>query len=337
MSGFQVGVAGATGAVGKELMAVLEAAPWRPAKVVPIASARSEVHEVRWGDGGLPVEEIERVDLTNLDALVMALPAEPARELGERAIGDGLVVVDVSGAFLDDEDVPLVVPWVNPEALREPRRGTVAIPDGATLLLASVLGPLWRAGLAGEVDATVLAPASVAGRAGVDELSRQVVALFNSAAPPRKVFEHGLAFDVLPAIDELRPDGWTARELAVATGVARVLDGLGAPCRPTVTAVQVPVFSGLSATITITPSTPIPGVDALVSRLAEGGVVMPKVAGVRGLPRPRKVEGHPFAHVGRVRLDAHGRVHLWASIDNLRGVAAAAVGACGALLRARGN
>jgi aspartate-semialdehyde dehydrogenase len=323
-----IGVVGATGALGKEILAVLDKAPWRPERVLAYASPRSEIPTVDYGDDSIPVDDLEHANLEDLDALLIATPSDVAREIGERAIGDGVAVVDCTGVFAQDDDVPMVVPWVNPEALRDmPPRGVLAIPSAAALMIGSVLGPLRRAGLAGPTTATLLMPASDAGRAGIDELSRQVVALFNSATPPRKVFDQGLAFDLLPQLGDAGADGWTDREARTAHEVAR-MTGVS----PTVTLVGVPVFSGISGTLIVeTPDVPV---DRVVQILIDGGVQVPK-GGSRALPRPRKVEGHPFVHVGRVRRDGAGRLHLWASVDNLRGSAAVAVGCAGALVKAR--
>lgn len=326
-----VGVAGATGALGKEVLAVLDKTSWRPERVVALASARSEVPSVDYGEESVPVDDLATVNLEDLDAIVLAVPGDVAREVGERAIGDGVAVVDCSGVFVDDGDVPLVVPWVNPEALAEPPlRGVLAIPQAPAILLASVLGPLRRAGLVGAVDATVLVPASAAGRAGIDELSRQVVALFNAGTPPRKVFEQGLAFDLLPSVGTPQPDGWTDEERRAR----RELEALLGSFEGAVTLVGVPVFSGTSATLHVRTERPVDPVG--LGKILEAGGAQVPAGRPRTLPRPRRVEGHPFAQVGRIRLDPDGHgVHLWLSFDNLRGTAAVAVSAAAALVKAR--
>ena len=240
--------------------------------------------------------------------------------------------MDCSGSFADDADVPLAIPWVNPEVLTPPPlRGVVSTPGAAATLLASVLGPLWRAGLSGPITATVLLPASMAGRAGIDELSRQVVALFNSATPPRKVFDQGLAFDLLPEIGAVSLLGWTDEEERVVVELARLR---GSRVHAAVSLVGVPVFSGISASIQIRPNE-VPSPEGIARILEQGGVQIPK-GGSRQIPRPRKVDGQPFAQVGRIRADQETGIHLWASMDNLRGCAAVAVAACGVLLKSRG-
>ena len=321
-----VGVAGATGALGKEILAVLDRAPWRPDSVVALASARSEVPQVDFGEQSVSVDVLDEHELDGVDLLLLAVPPDVARAAAEKAIGAGVPVVDASGALSSDEDVPLVVPWVNPEALRElPPRMALSVPSPSGLLLASILGPLRRAGLEPEVTATVMVPASTSGRAGIDELSRQVTALFNSSNPPRKVFDPGLAFDLHGAVGEIQPDGWSTAE-RVAMDELRRLVGVEA----TVSVVRVPVFSGVSATVHLGLRT---DVDAEgIGKLLEAGGVGVAKPGIRNLPRPRKVEGQMFAQVARIRRDPNGGgLTLWAAFDNLRGTAGAIVGS-GAIL-----
>lgn len=331
MARLKIGIAGATGALGKEILEVLDEAPWRPDKVVPLASAASEVPFVEYGGEQVAVDDLQGEALDDLDALILAVPAAVALEAGERAIAEGVLVIDCSGAFADRPDVPIVVPWVNPEVLQElPLAGVLSIPGAAALLLSGALGPLRRAGIEGPVEATVLLPASVRGRAGMEELSAQVIALFNQGTPPRKVFAHGLAFDLLPQVGEVGPEGWTDQEARVEAELRRLL-GTDVPID--VTLVGVPLFSGVSAEIHLRAQRHAP-LDLLERVLQDGGAVLPKAPGSRYLPRPRRVEGHPFVHVGRIRPDRTGNgFHLWASMDNLRGAAATAVATTGAVLK----
>jgi len=157
-----VGVAGASGALGKEILAVLDQAPWRPARVVALASSRTSASTVDYGEESLPVDDLAQQAMGDLEAILLAVPPDVAREAGEAAVSEGVSVIDASGAFAEDDDVPLVIPWVNPEVLREPPlRGILAVPAAPATLVASVLGPLRRAGFTGRFHATVLVPASV--------------------------------------------------------------------------------------------------------------------------------------------------------------------------------
>lgn len=329
-----VAVAGATGSIGGEVLKVLDASRWRPARVLAMTRATTNTSHVEYGDERVAVDDLA-VDLGGADALVVAVPAAAAAEVIARGVAAGLPTVDVSGSTAQDPSVPLVVPWVNPEALADVPRHVVAIPDPAATLVASILGPLARAGLGGAAEVTVMVPASREGKGGIDELSRQVVALFNAQTPPRKVFRDGLAFDLLPALGTLQPDGWTDVERRVEAQVARLVG----PLRPEgaglveVTAVGVPVFSGVSAVVTLHLDRVVP-VDLVNRILGDGGARLPEAAGSRYLPRPRRVEGQPFAHVGRIRVSADGRrVIVWASMDNLRTTAAAVLATLQTMLR----
>jgi aspartate-semialdehyde dehydrogenase len=325
----RVGVAGATGALGGEIVKLLDEVAWRPSSLVALARSTTSTTHVDYGGDRVPVDDWKDEALDGLDLLFVALPREVGRSAGEAAIKAGVPVVDCSGAFALDRDVPLVVPWVNPDALAGLKLGAVGVPDPAAILVASVLGPLRRAGVEPRVDATVLVPASREGRPGIDELSRQVVALFNSGTPPRKVFPQGLAFDLTPALGAVRDDGWTDAEVEVAAQIDKIVGGVPID----VSLVGVPVFSGLSALLVLRPDKAVPPELAL-RVLADGGVRLPEEVGARYLPRPRRVEGKPFAHVGRVRVGRDGRsLHLWVSMDNLRTAATVAVADAGVLLR----
>ncbi|MCB9665953.1 MAG: hypothetical protein H6732_17740 [Alphaproteobacteria bacterium] len=322
----RVGVAGATGALGKEVVAVLDAAPWRPEAVVPFAGPASTVPFVEYGGSQVAVDDLAQADLAGLDLLIVALPRALAPEVIARAVRDGTRVVDLSGSQLEALDVPLVAPWLGLDALGEARaRDVVAVPSGPGLLLATVLRPLVDAGWDEELEAQVLVPASTFGRDAVEELSRQVVALFNAAPPPRKQFPHGLAFDLLPLVGELGATGWTSEEVRVVAELGRLLG-----VRVDVSLVAAPVFSGLSATVRAYVPDDV-AVEGVVHALTEAGLEVATHGDLRRLPRPRRVEGSPWPQVARVRRGA-GAVHLWASMDNLRAVAAAAVGVAAALL-----
>ncbi len=324
-----IGLIGATGALGKELLAVLDAAPWRHARVVAMASAATAETTVSYGDDTVPVDDVEPVGLAELDGVVVAVPRERAAALVDAAAAVGVPVVDTSGHALEVLSQPLVVPWVNRDVLAAPRpRDVVGIPSAAGILLATILAPLARAGLVSAAEATVLLPASAWGRGGVDELSRQVVALFNAGTPPRKVFPHGFAFDLLPQIGAPGATGWTADEVRVAAEVARLTR-----VRAAVTLVGTPVFSGISATLRLSvPDAVVP--EALIAALSDAGVEVLDDPSGRKLPRPRRVEGSGKVAVARLRaIPGASAIALWAAADNLHLSAVAAVGVLAAVRR----
>lgn len=327
-SDLRVGVAGATGALGKEIVAVLDTAPWRPRELVPLARASSTVPFVSWGDGQVSVDELREEELGALDALFIAMPRAAVGDLVDRAAQLGVRVIDASGGVPGQVDVPLVLPWLNPDVLLPPRpRDVASTPGPAGTLVASVVGAIARGFDVGSASATVMLPASAFGRDAVEELSRQVVALLNGGNPPRKVFPQGLAFDLVPRVGDLGITGWTSDEIRAATEVARLTQ-----VRADVTLVATPLFSGTGATVRIELDEDVL-VEDVIDKLREGLVEVVDGVDARKLPRPRKVEGERQVFVSRVRRSLDGKaIELWATMDNLRVSAVAAVGAMALLL-----
>ncbi len=326
--GLRVGVAGATGALGKEIISVLEASPWRPGTIVPLASAKSTVPFVDWQGSQVAVDELGHEDLGSLDAVFVALPRAIARDFVERAAVAGVRVVDASGSHLDDLNFPLVLPWMGLDKLGAPRaRDVAAIPSAAATLVGTVVGAIARGFDVGSVTATVMTPASAAGRDAIEELSRQVVSLFNGSPPPRKVYPQGLAFDLLPLVGEAGVTGWSTEEIRIAAEIGRLTS-----VRADVTLVAAPLFSGMAATIRVEIDEDVL-VEDVIDKLEEGLVKVTLGSDPRKLPRPRKLEGERQVHVARVRRTLDGKaIELWASMDNLRVAAVAAVGTMAALL-----
>ena len=147
--------------------------------------------------------------------------------MAREALRAGVPVVDCTGFLGESDEAPYLVPWVNPEAMqRAVEQGAISVPGSASILLASALGPLMRAGIVGEIQSTLMYPASSSGRDGIEELSKQVVALFNAGTPPRRVFEHGLAFDLIPQMGPADDDGWSDIELGVTRTPSNAGDGI---------------------------------------------------------------------------------------------------------------
>lgn len=319
-SDLRIAVIGATGALGKEIVSVLDEAPWRPDVVRPLARTSTSVPFVEYGSEQVAVDDAANEDWSALDGAIVATPRAAGAGFVDQLARAGVPVVDCSGSQADDLAVPLVLPWLQDDGLElAPGRDVRAVPSATAVLLASVLGPLARAGYDGEAEAHVLLPASSFGRDAVDELSRQVVAMFNSAPPPRKVFDQGLAFDVLPQVGDVGSSGWTGPELLSMAEIYRLIS-----VRCVVTFSVVPVFSGMSATVRLK-AEPGERAEDMARVLQEAGI---EVAGsnARKLPRPRRVQGTVYPAVARLRASPlEESVHLWVAMDNLRTVAAAAV------------
>jgi aspartate-semialdehyde dehydrogenase len=331
-SSLRVGLAGATGAVGREILALIEASTLPVGTLVPMASPACRSHTVELGGEKLRVENLLAEHISTCDLVIFAVPPAAAAEPLAAALDEGVPVIDLSGSLGPEQGVPVVVPAVNRMQLQDFREHqAVASPRPEVVGLATLLGPL-RAH-AGDLRCrgTVMHSAASRGRAGIEELSNQVVSLFNSRTPQRKVFPAGLAFDLEPAIGEPTGSGWTPHELHCALGAAALL-GLP-PERLAVSALVGPWFNGLCYSLFLETDT---GLDAeRLERIYEAAPGMQLGGGAQGreIPRPRAADGSTLLQLGRLRDDPGGGVHLWAVADELRfGAAGNAVALLGALV-----
>jgi len=325
----RVGVAGATGAVGRQLLDQLAEAGLPVGQVVPMASTACTVAQLEVGGRSVRVENCIPEQIRTLDLLFCAVPAKAAGPAIQAAREAGVPVIDLSGTLGPRQGVPSVVPAVSRRALQDFRElPAVASPRPDVVALASLLAPIREDAAELWCRGVVLHSAAAFGRQGVEELSDQVVSLFNSRAPARKVFAQGLAFDVLPALGEPDLAGWTADERRCAAASAALLDV--APSALAVTSAVGPWFNGLCLALHVEVE---PALSAEACREMLSGAPGLAVVAARALPHPRGVDGSDRLHVGRIREDPAGRgVHLWAAADELRLGAANAVSILAALV-----
>lgn len=329
--GLVVVIVGATGAVGKDLIQALEKSPFPLRELRLVASRRSADIEVSFGGATLPVQVLNArhgVDpvFHGADLVILAVPPDLAADLALPLVAHGLTVVAIGGA-LADKGVSYL-PGLGMDLSHYDHLPLVSTPSAPAAALAAVLSPLKAFGLE-SARGTVLLSAGLFGRAGLDELSAQVVALFGGGSPPRKVFPGGLAFDLVePPDGGAGADGWTETELKLAreTGALLQLD----PFRLSMTVVAAPLFAGLTMSLHLRFSAD-PNLDELQTALSTA-------EGLRyGDPvlSPRRLPGRSGVYVGRLRADPLGEgVHLWVAADNLRACAVApAVGAVQTLWR----
>jgi aspartate-semialdehyde dehydrogenase len=329
----RIGVAGATGAVGREILGLLADSQLPVGELVPMASPACTSHTVEWRGDNLRVENQHQELLSTCDLVFVATPAAAAGEALTAIMDEGIPCIDLSGTLAAAPGVPVVVPAANRMDLQQFReQQAVASPRPDVVCLTTLLAPLRVHSGDLRCRGTVMHSAASHGRAGIEELSNQVVSLFNSRTPQRKVFEQGLAFDLVPALGRVGELGWTDHELRCSARSAAIL-GLP-PDRIACTSVLGPWFNGICLDLRIEADVALDA--ALVARvLAEApGVSVAAGAAGRELPRPRAADGLLSIQVGRLRDDpGGGAVHLWAVADELRlGAAGNAVSLLAALL-----
>ena len=323
-----VALAGATGALGKELLDVLGQAPFAIDRFVPCASPATTEAEVQLGGKPHTVRDLGPEALEGIDLCFAAVPRGVGESLFRECAEAGCVVVDLSGVFLGDRQVPVLGLGLNPlerDSVRD--EGAVVAPGPLALMLTALGAPFREHGLVG-LRGTAIASSAIAGREGMRELSGQVAALFNSQTPPRKVFREGLAFDLLPGWGE-QLGAWSREELVAAVHAGRIL-GVD-PSRIGVSLAVAPLFLGMAVQLHVLTERPLTAeqVEELVRaapnlRLAEGREL-----------QPRSCTGAAELAVGRIRDDRAGLgVHLWAACDPLRLTAANAVALVAELVEA---
>jgi aspartate-semialdehyde dehydrogenase len=327
MTGVRVGVVGATGQVGGVMRRLLADRGFPIGDLRLFASARSAGTLLTFGDAVLTVEDAATADASGIDIALFSAGATSSRELAPKFAAAGATVIDNSSAFRMDPDVPLVVSEVNPEAVKDARKGIIANPNCTTMAAMPVLAPLHReAGLVRMIASTYQA-VSGAGLAGVDELDKQVAAAGGRGAElthdgsalalgePSK-FARPIAFNVLPYAGKVVDDGSfeTDEEQKLRNESRKIL---GIPdLLVSGTCVRVPVFTGHSLSLNLEFARPLS-----VQRATELLSTAPGVE-LSDIPTPLQAAGRDPSYVGRIRQDPgvpDGRgLALFVSNDNLR-------------------
>jgi aspartate-semialdehyde dehydrogenase len=333
----RIALLGATGAVGRALLELLEEGTWPGCEVRALASERSREERIELRGDELVVEAPGERSFRGVDVAILAATAETSRAWAPRARAEGVPVVDLSPAFREDAEVPLVVARVNGEAVRDAARGIARSPCGPSVPLALALAPLHRAAGIERLAATVLVPASAAGREGTRQLEGEVLALLNGEEPEPSLLGHRLAFNLVPQAGAFGPGGATDAEAAVEADLRRVL---GAPAlRAAATAVRVPVFHGIAVAVNLRTARRLGAAEARERLRDAPGVKVVDAPEERVYPMPMLSSHDDSALVGRIRDDAsqENGLDLFVVGDNLRlGAAANALAVAELMLAARG-
>jgi aspartate-semialdehyde dehydrogenase len=330
--GLKIGLVGATGAVGSDLLETLEHGPIAVAEWRLIARASSSPSSIEVGGEScrvlpLPEQAGRSALFENLDLVIFAAPASITRAWIPHVIAQGVAALDIGGGLYPD--LPLLVPTVSLEPLAQvAKTRVVSTPSAPAVLLSSVLAPFQDLGIIG-VTGTVMLSASSLGRRGSAELSQQVISLFNSGEAQRVVFPKGLAFDLDAQLGGTE-HGWSDGELRLSGELAQVLES--DPRRFRLTQVLVPIFAGMAVQLHVQLEHN-EGLEEIARRLEEAAFV--KLADP--VPGPRVLVGQPQAYVGRLREDPLGDgFHVLAVADNLRFGASANAMAAILSMRAKG-
>ncbi len=318
MSGFKVAVAGATGNVGREMLAILAERHFPVSEVVALASSKSIGREVSFGDRTLKCKVLEHYDFFDTDICLMSAGGSVAKEWAPRIGAQGCLVIDNSSAWRMDPDVPLVVPEVNAEAARGfSRKYIVANPNCSTAQLVVALKPLHDKAVIKRVVVSTYQSVSGAGRDAMDELFSQTRAVYVSDPVESKKFTKRIAFNVIPHIDVFMDDGSTKEEWKMVAETKKILDP---KIKLTATCVRVPVFIGHSEAVNLEFEHPISADEARdLLREAPGCLVIDRRED-GGYITPHEAAGEDATYISRIREDPtiDNGLNIWVVSDNLR-------------------
>lgn len=317
MAGLRVGILGATGAVGTELLQLLQERSLPLTELRLLASPRSAGQQLPFAGETLPVVEVSETAFQGLDLVLASAGGDVSRQWLPTAVGAGAVVVDNSSAYRMDETVPLVVPEVNPQDLAH-HRGIIANPNCTTILMTLALWPLHRVRPIQRIVAATYQSASGAGARAMEEMKEQAIAILKDQPPPTNIFPYPLAFNLFPHNSPLNGQGYCQEEMKMVQETRKIFH---APdLRVSATCVRVPVLRAHSESLNIEFETPFPVEEARTLLSQAPGVRLVEDWERNYFPMPMEASGQDDVLVGRIRQDLSHPcgLELWLSGDQIR-------------------
>ncbi len=317
---FDVAVVGATGAVGETMISILAERDFPVNKLYPLASVNSLGKRVEFKGKYYNIEDLAEFDFTQVQIALFSAGGSVSAEYAPRAVECGAVVVDNTSHFRYDDDIPLVVPEVNPHAIDGYRsRGIIANPNCSTIQMLVALKPIYDAVGISRVNVATYQAVSGTGKRAIDELASQTAALLSLKPVQTEVYPKQIAFNALPHIDVFMDNGYTKEEMKMVWETQKILEDSQILVNPT--AVRIPVFHGHSEALHIETKEKIttmmardlfenaPGITLLDDREAPA---YPTVV--------TEAAGNDAVYVGRIREDISCQkgLNLWVVADNVR-------------------
>jgi len=318
---YSIAVVGATGNVGREMLQILKERNFPCGKVVALASKRSVGREVSFGKKDiLKVQDLATFDFSNTDIGLFSPGGSISAQYAPLAAKAGCVVIDNTSHFRMDENVPLVVPEVNPEALKD-HQNIIANPNCSTIQMVVALKPLHKAFGIKRVVVSTYQSVSGAGKSAMDELYHQTKGIYSSDIKEPEQFTKRIAFNVIPHIDVFKTEGeyegYTKEEWKMMVETKKILDE---SVEVVATCVRCPVFIGHAESITIETDKPITADAARnILREAEGIAVIDEMDD-GGYITPVEAAGDDVTYISRIRKDPTVKNGLvfWCVSDNMR-------------------
>lgn len=297
---YSVAVAGATGAVGIEMLRVLEARNFPVKSLKLLASSRSVGKRLTFRGTEIAVEELRQDSFQGIDLALFSAGASISREFRQSVVQAGALMVDNSSAFRMEADVPLVVPEVNPEDV-DLHKGVIANPNCSTILMLVAVAPLHRARQVKRLVAATYQAASGAGAKAMEELLVQTRQVLDNQPIAPAAFAHRIAFNLIPHIDVFQDSGYTKEELKMLHESRKMLHHPN--LRVSCTCVRVPVIRAHSEALNLEFEQPITPDEARAILATAPGVTLVDDPGAKRYPMPVDASGRDNVLVGRIRQD----------------------------------
>lgn len=314
-----VAIAGATGAVGEEMLKCLEQRNFPVGEISLLASARSVGRKILFRGRECLVQELGHDSFKGVDIALFSAGGSLSLEYGPSAAKAGAVVIDNSSAFRMDPEVPLVVPEVNPAAAQNRPKGIIANPNCTTIITMMGLNPLHRKFGLRSIIASSYQAVSGSGQAGIEELDLQVKALSEGRTDiPREVYPKQIAFNVIPHVDQFAEGGYTREELKMVNESRKILDL--PDLKVTCTCVRVPVYRSHAVSVTAQFVTAPSVEDARLAYQGYSGIRVVDNPSDALYPTPLDTTEKDDCLVGRIREDlvVDNALALWVVGDQVR-------------------
>ncbi len=320
MSGYDVAVVGATGAVGEAMLSILEERKFPIRNLYPLASERSAGSKVMFNNKPVTVGNLAEFDFTKAQIGLFSAGGSISAEFAPKAGAAGCVVIDNTSHFRYDDDIPLVVPEVNPERIADYKnRNIIANPNCSTIQMLVALKPIRDAVGLKRISVATYQAVSGTGKEAIEELARQTAELLNGREPTCEVYPRQIAFNALPHIDVFMDNGYTKEEMKMNWETRKIFgdDSI----EVSATCVRIPVFYGHSEAVQIETVEPISAEEVRALLVKAPGVKVVDERKDGGYPTAvHESAGQDAVFVGRIRQDisfANG-INLWVVADNVR-------------------
>jgi aspartate-semialdehyde dehydrogenase len=319
MGAYHIAVVGATGAVGNEMVKILEERNFPVSRLILLASERSIGKELKFKGEPHPVQVLNERSFSGVDIALFSAGGSISQRFAPVAASSGCVVIDNTSAFRMEPDIPLVVPEVNPETIgMYTNKGIIANPNCSTIQMVVTLNPIHDAAKIKRVVVSTYQAVSGTGKKAIEELIEQTKALLSGREPEVKVYPHRIAFNCLPHIDVFMDNGYTKEEMKMVNETKKILNDPSIAV--TATTVRVPVLYGHSESVNIETEKKISAeeVRKILSQ-APGITVVDDLKGNK-YPLPIDAAGKDDTFVGRIREDEsiQNGINMWIVSDNVR-------------------